>query len=107
MESKALVHSGSQCGHTVIDPKGIALPDEVPVTLEFGKEAIGKASQFELLHGGLHASLAVDDGIGLSPAISGTIKESVVVDGVRHVSKFELRSISLVPPNQTDTKPLG
>ena len=107
MEFKAIVHTGSQCGFTVIDPSGITSPDVVPVTRGNDKnDVIGKASQFRFLHDVVHASIEVDDGIGLSPAISGTIKESVTVGGIRHVSKFELRSIGLVPPNQTDTKPL-
>ena len=107
MKYKAIIHTGLQCGHTIIDPSGITLPDEIPVTRGFDKEVIGRASNFTLEHGAIHAIIDVDDGIGLASAISGQVVESRMKDGVRIIDKFDLRVVGLVSPNQTDTETLG
>ena len=107
MEFNAIIHTGSRCGNTIIDPHGVALPDEVPVIRGFhDREVIGKATGFSITPEGIHATLSVDDGIGLAPAISGRIVETRDVAGVRIVDRFDLQSVGLVPAAQTDTKPL-
>ncbi len=107
MGVKAIIHRGTVCGNTLIDPNGIRFPKEVPVFNVFDRSTIiGKASGFEVVNGNVVASIELDAKHELAPAISGEIMKFDLVDGVRRVSEFRLHAIGLVPPGQTDTDPL-
>ena len=104
---KVLIHKGTICDNTIIDPKGVKFSNEVPVIMGGDRRIVGKATGIYHDDGCIRGTIIANDAVGLSPAISGRILEYHEVDGIRVVDKFELLCVGLVSPDQTDTEPLA